>query len=71
MVLSNKMSFGYDLQAAVIPPHIKPVKCRYKVTCIYILLADFNPGYGCILDLFDGAEAVGGGGGPVRYNSSM
>lgn len=27
--------------------------------------------YEWILDLFDGAEAVGGGGGPVRNNSSM
>ena len=25
----------------------------------------------CILDLFDGAEAVGGGGGPVLNSSSM
>ena len=27
--------------------------------------------YEWILDLFDGAEAVGGGGGPIRNNSSM
>ena len=31
----------------------------------------FFPVYEWILDLFDGAEAVGGGGGPVRNNSSM